>query len=404
MFFVDNYGWAVFFCVVTMFCWGSWGNTQKLAGKNWRYELFYWDYVIGVLLLSIVAGLTLGSFGSAGRSFLPDLHQASWGSIGSALAGGIVFNAANLLLSASISIAGMSVAFPVGIGLALILGVIVNYIGAPKGDPWILFGGVFLIAVAILMNAYAYKIKEPGGKKVPMKGIALAVICGVLMAFFYRFIAASMDMNFTAPAAGKMTPYSAFFIFSVGIFLSTFVFNTIAMKHPVSGEPLALTAYFKGNPAIHLVGLLGGVIWGVGNILSLVAAGKAGPAISYGLGQGATLVAALWGILIWKEFRGAPKLSHYLNLAMFVLFLAGLGLLIQSRGVNCPEMFPPEDDAGEEERAETAALSMPECGMERRVCEYRRSEHLDQLDIEDEGGAGGMTLPAPRSPLARSAG
>lgn len=330
MFFVDNYGWAVFFCVVTMFCWGAWGNTQKLAGKNWRYELFYWDYVIGVLLLSIVAGLTLGSFGSAGRSFLPDLHQASWGSIGSALAGGIVFNAANLLLSASISIAGMSVAFPVGIGLALILGVIVNYIGAPKGDPWILFGGVFLIAVAILMNAYAYKIKEPGGKKVPMKGIALAVICGVLMAFFYRFIAASMDMNFTAPAAGKMTPYSAFFIFSVGIFLSTFVFNTIAMKHPVSGEPLALTAYFKGNPAIHLVGLLGGVIWGVGNILSLVAAGKAGPAISYGLGQGATLVAALWGILIWKEFRGAPKLSHYLNLAMFVLFLAGLGLLIKA--------------------------------------------------------------------------
>ena len=139
-----------------------------------------------------------------------------------------------------------------------------------------------------------------------------------------------MDMNFTAPAAGKMTPYSAFFIFSVGIFLSTFVFNTIAMKHPVSGEPLALTAYFKGNPAIHLVGLLGGVIWGVGNILSLVAAGKAGPAISYGLGQGATLVAALWGILIWKEFRGAPKLSHYLNLAMFVLFLAGLGLLIKA--------------------------------------------------------------------------
>ncbi len=150
MFFVDDYGLAVFFCVVTMFCWGSWGNTQKLAGRNWRYELFYWDYVIGVLLLSLVAGLTLGSFGSAGRSFLPDLHQAGWGNIGSALAGGVVFNAANLLLSASISIAGMSVAFPVGIGLALILGVIVNYIGAPKGDPWILFGGVFLIAAAIL--------------------------------------------------------------------------------------------------------------------------------------------------------------------------------------------------------------------------------------------------------------
>lgn len=329
MFFVDNYAAAVVLCVVTMLCWGSWGNAQKLAGRTWRYELFYWDYVLGVLLLAIVAGLTLGSCGDQGRSFLPDLRQASAGNLGSAFLGGIVFNAANILLSASISIAGMSVAFPVGIGLALVLGVVVNYVAAPKGSPALLFGGVALIVGAIVLNAWAYRVKE-SGRKVPARGIVLAVICGVLMAFFYRFIAASMDLDFLHPAAGKMTPYGAFFVFAGGILASTFVFNTIAMKHPVAGEPVAISAYFQGGWSVHLVGLLGGAIWGIGNVINLVAAGRAGPAVSYGLGQGATLVAALWGILIWKEFKGAPRLAHRLNAAMFVLFVTGLALIIRA--------------------------------------------------------------------------
>ena len=333
MFFVEQYGWAVFFCVITMLCWGSWGNTQKLAGKTWRYELFYWDYVIGVLLLSVIAGLTLGSFGSAGRAFIPDLAQADSSNILSAFLGGVIFNAANLLLAASISIAGMSVAFPVGIGLALILGVIVNYIGAPKGDPLLLFVGVVMIAIAILLNATAYRIKENSRadkKSVPAKGIVLAIICGVLMAFFYRFIAASMDMNFTSPAAGLLTPYSAFFIFALGIFVSNFLFNSIAMMYPVNGAPVGYPEYFKGTKKLHAVGILGGIIWGVGNILSLVAAGKAGPAISYGLVQGETLVAALWGILVWREFKGAPRMAHLMNFAMFVIFIGGLILLIRA--------------------------------------------------------------------------
>ena len=336
MYFCDNYALAVVFCVVTMFCWGSWGNTQKLAGKTWRYELFYWDYVIGVVLFALVSGLTAGSFGAnPDWGFVANLKQASAGNLGSAFLGGIVFNAANILLAAAISIAGMSVAFPVGIGLALVLGVIVNYIGAPKGDPMLLFGGVALIVGAILCNAFAYKIKHSNNPKQSnnlLKGIVLSVVCGVLMAFFYRFIACTMDMEFSkaAPAAGMMTPYSAFFVFTLGIFVSNFIFNAIAMRKPVNGEPITEKDYFKGGFTIHLVGILGGLIWGLGNGISLVAAGKAGAAISYGLGQGATLVSALWGILIWKEFRGAPKSAAVLNALMFVLFIGGLALIIQA--------------------------------------------------------------------------
>jgi len=330
MFIVNNYAVAVIFCIVTMLCWGSWGNTQKLAAKSWRFELFYWDYVTGILLFSLISAFTLGSIGSQGRSFIPDLVQADWSNIGSALLGGVVFNAANILLSASIAIAGLSVAFPVGIGLALVLGVLINYQASAKGDPLLLFLGVGLVIVAIIANAIAYKkVSSNAQSKVSSKGIILALVAGLLMSFFYRFVAGSMDLdNFISPAAGKMTPYTAMFIFAVGIFLSNFIFNTIAMKRPVQGEPTGIKAYFKGSFGTHMVGLLGGLIWGLGNAFNLIAAGKAGAAISYGLGQGATMVAALWGVFVWKEFKGGGKSVNLLLTGMFLLFLIGLGLII----------------------------------------------------------------------------
>lgn len=325
MFIVSSYTLAIIFCVITMLCWGSWGNTQKLAGKTWRYELFYWDYVIGVLLLSLISAFTIGSFGEGGRGFVEDLAQADMSNIGSAFLGGIIFNAANILLSTAIAIAGMAVAFPIGIGLALVLGVIINYMGSQKGDPVFLFLGVALIAVAIILNAIAYKKTSGGNQKVSSKGISVSILAGLLMSFFYRFVAASMDLdNFVTPAAGKMTPYTAVVIFALGIFISNFVFNTILMRKPISGEPTNYKAYFSGNFKIHMVGVIGGIIWGIGNSLNLIAAGKAGAAISYGLGQGATLVAALWGVFIWKEFKGSSKKTNTLLAIMFVLFMAGI--------------------------------------------------------------------------------
>ncbi|MGZ3767368.1 MAG: GRP family sugar transporter [Mucilaginibacter sp.] len=331
MFIVNTYPVAVLFCIVTMLCWGSWANTQKLAGKTLRFELFYWDYVIGILLFSLISALTLGSIGNGGRSFLNDLRQADISNLTSALIGGVIFNAANILFSAAIAIAGMAVAFPVGIGLALILGVLLNYFAAQKGDPVFLFLGVAFITFAILLNALAYMRSGGTNQKVSAKGIVISLVAGLLMSFFYRFIAGAMDLgNFIHPAAGKMTPYTAVFVFSIGIFISNFLFNTLLMKRPIDGPPVNYKQYFSTRMPTHLVGVLGGLIWGLGNSLNLIAAGKAGPAISYGLGQGATLIAALWGVFIWREFAHAPKSINVYLFLMFLFFVAGLGCIIYS--------------------------------------------------------------------------
>lgn len=335
MFIVESYGLAVALCWVTMLCWGSWGNTQKLASNSWRYELFYWDYVIGIVLFSLVCGLTLGSTGEAGRSFIADLSQVDSANFWSAFLGGIVFNASNILLSSSMSLAGMSVAFPIGVGLALVLGVFINYFSVPKGDPVILFAGVFLIVLAIIFNGIASGKVSKGraDQSTRRKGILIAIAAGVLMSFFYRFVAAAMDLeHLENPTAGMMTPYSALFVFALGIFVSNFVFNTWVMKRPFMGRPVAYSEYFKGSFPTHLVGILGGAVWALGTACSYIAAGKAGAAISYALGQGATMVAALWGVFIWKEFKGASKAVNLLLAFMLVMFVSGLGLIILSGG------------------------------------------------------------------------
>jgi len=332
MFIVDNYPLAIIFCFITMLCWGSWGNAQKLAGKKWRYELFYWDYTIGILLFSIAMAFTLGSFGTSGRSFIDDLGQADTSNLISAIVGGVIFNASNILLSASVSIAGMAVAFPLGVGLALVLGVFINYFSDPKGDPALLFIGVALIVFAIIMNGIAAsKNKSQTENNNSKKGIYLAAVAGILMSFFYRFVAAAMDLeNFESPQSGMITPYTAFFIFSIGIFASNFLFNTLVMKKPFIGVPVSYKEYFNGSFGTHMVGVLGGCIWALGTLFSYIAAGKAGSAISYALGQGAPMIAAIWGIFVWKEFKGVPKGVNTLLLLMFILFISGLSLIVIS--------------------------------------------------------------------------
>jgi glucose uptake protein len=322
---------AVVFCVITMLCWGSWANTQKLAGQRWRFELFYWDYVLGVLLMALIFAFTLGSQGEDGRGFLTDLGQADPTNLGSALLGGVVFNAANILLVAAIAIAGMSVAFPVGIGLALVVGVLVNYFSpAGKGEPIQLFLGVALITAAIILDALIYRQLPGQGPGGGLKGLLLAVLCGLLMGFFYRFVANAMSTDFVQMTPGQLSPYTAMVFFALGILLSNFLFNTAIMLRPFTGTPVPLTDYFKGSGWDHLWGVVGGMIWAVGMMFSIIAFGKAGGAISYGLGQGATLVAACWGVFIWREFRKAPPAARPKIWLMFGLFIIGLVLLINA--------------------------------------------------------------------------
>lgn len=333
MYIVGSYSLAVFFCFITMLCWGSWGNTQKLAAKSWRYELFYWDYVIGMVLFSLVLAFTAGSIGAEGRPFLADISQASWSSIGWVVLGAVVFNVSNILLSASVSIAGMAVAFPLGVGIALVMGVLNNLLlhptaGQKTGLLWL---GVALVVLAIICNGMASgKVSnEQRDPRQNRKGIILALLAGIIMSFFSALVYNGVDLdNFAAPAAGKLTPYTAMVIFALGVFLSNFVVNTIVMKKPFVGEPVSYKQYFAGNLKTHLVGVLGGCIWALGTSLNYICAGTAGAAVSYALGQGAPMVAAIWGVFIWKEFKGADKKVYGLLALMFALFIAGLSCVV----------------------------------------------------------------------------
>ena len=331
MFIINSYTLAIFFCIITMLCWGSWANTMKLSSKNWPFQLYYWDYSLGLVLTAILLGLTLGSAGENGRSFIPDLMQAGSSALGSALLGGVVFNLSNLLIVAAIDIAGMAVAFPIAVGLALVIGVVVNYLAVPVGDPWLLFIGLALVVLAIIVDAIVYG-KLPSANRSIGKGIIISVLSGILMGFFYRFVAASMVENPAIPEVGKMTSYSAMLIFTVGILLSNFLWNTIFMYKPVKGEPVKYTEYFtKGSTRLHLIGIAGGLIWCIGMSFNLIASSQAGFAISYGLGQGATMIAAAWGVFVWKEFAQAPKGTNKLIFAMFTLFIAGLAMIIHAK-------------------------------------------------------------------------
>lgn len=329
MFIIETYSTAVILCVITMLCWGSWANTQKLTTSTWRFELFYWDYSLGILLASLLLAFTLGSTGTMGRGFLADVAQAMPEHIQSALIGGVVFNAANILLVAAIGITGMAVAFPVGIGIALVLGVLVNYLDQPSGNPLIIFGGVGLITLAIILNAWAYGKRSSTGMSV--KGLLIAVVSGCMMGLFYKYVANSMVVNFSTPEAGKLTPYTALVFFAVGILASSLVFNTIQMYRPFQGAAVGFGDYFRGSLKDHGVGILGGAIWFVGMAFSIIASEKAGTAISYGLGQGATVVAALWGIYIWKEFDGSDAKTQGMLKLMLALYILGLGLLIYAK-------------------------------------------------------------------------
>jgi len=317
----EAYGIALLFMLGSMLCWGSWANTMKLT-PGWPFQLFYWDYVIGIIVASLLWGLTLGSAGGGPLSFTNNIHDADSGHILYALLGGAVFNVANLLLVAAIEIAGLAVAFPVGIGLALVVGVLLNYFIAPQGSPLLLFGGVIMVVVAIVLDAMAYRRRETTQKALSARGIQLSLACGILMGSFYPLVTKATG------GAHSLGPYSVAFFFALGTALCAIPVNYFFMRKPLTGgRSVTMSDYFKGRSSWHGWGIVGGMIWCTGGVLNFVAshAQIIGPAISYAIGQGATMVSAIWGVFIWKEFAAAPRAARRLIPLMFLCFLVGLG-------------------------------------------------------------------------------
>lgn len=326
MFIVDNVGIAIVLCVITMLGWGSWANTQKLAGKGeLPFQLYYWDYAIGVFFLGLAFAFTLGSFGSAGMAFIPNLDQAALTAVATAIASGALFNLSNILFVVAIDDAGLAVAFPVGVGLSAVIGTTVTYFQAPKGNPILLFSGIGLLVTAMFLSGWAHsKLPQTEGKS-GVRGIVFAIIAGALMGFFYPQLmhSISVDFNSVPIQAGKLTPYAGLAYFGLGLLLSNFILNTVFMR--LAG--LHYHDYIRTDPHLHLLGFAGGIIWMLALELCVIAAGAAGPAISFALGQGATLVAAIWGVAIWKEFRSAPPGTMLFVLLMFCGYAAGLILI-----------------------------------------------------------------------------
>ncbi len=339
----SSYFATLFLMILSMVCWGSWANTQKLSGK-WRFELFYFDYSFGLLLGAIVLAFTFGTLGYDGFATMDDIEKAGKHQDLYGFAGGVIFNLANMLLVAAISIAGLSVAFPIAIGLALVIGVALNYVIDPAGNPALLFVGVVFIIAAIVFTAMAYRayaeqklqqsIKagttRTTVKAVSLKGVILSLVSGVLMGLFFPIVQLGVYRDRTNEAG--LGPYAIGLLFALGVFLSTFVFNLFFINLPVEGKPIAVLDYFKGKVSQHLLGILGGVIWIVGAISNFVAASaqgeaRVGPAVSYVIGQGATMVSVLWGLFYWKEFAGAnPRVNRMLGI-MLTCFVLGLVLV-----------------------------------------------------------------------------
>jgi glucose uptake protein len=319
MFIPGDYTVALCMIILSMICWGSWANTQKLC-QGWRFELFYWDYVWGILLISLLLGFTLGNTDPASPdSFLHNLRAADGHHYLFAFLGGVVFNLGNILIVAAIAIAGMAVAFPVGVGLAMVVGSVLNYIITPKGNPWMLFGGIFLVCVAIALDALAYR-RQTKDQTVSVKGIVASVLGGVVMGLFYPFVAKAIK------GEHHFGPYTVAFAFALGVLVSNFPLNYLLMRRPVLGPQLSARDYLRGRPAWHFWGIFGAMFWGVGTISNFVAsyARMVGPAASYALGQGSTMVGAIWGVFVWKEFKGADATTKRLLTLMFAFFIIGL--------------------------------------------------------------------------------
>jgi glucose uptake protein len=320
MFVPTTFSVALLMTIFSTVCWGSFANTFK-GTKNYRFELYYWDYGLGIFLIAVVLALTMGSFAGGPTAFLANVHSADGINLLYAALGGFVFNIANVLLIAGIEIVGLSIAFPISIGIALVEGVVLSYALQPRGNAALLGAGVFMALVAVVLVGKAYGALRSASDTVSRRGVVVCVISGLLMGVFAPFITRAMTRGHT------LTPYTSAVFLTLGAFLCCFVFNTILMRKPIVGSPVAAGDYFRAPAGYHALGLLGGAIWGTGTVFNFVAASLVGVAISYAIGQASPMVACLWGVFAWKEFRGANKRAKGYLAAMFAAYVLALALI-----------------------------------------------------------------------------
>jgi glucose uptake protein len=331
MFTPHSLGIALFMMITSAICWGSWANTYK-GVKNYRFELFYWDYAIGIFLISLIFGHTMGSAGHNASSLVRNVHAANTSDVILAMIGGAIFNLANLLLVAAIDMAGLAIAFPVSIGIALVVGVITSYAQQPKGNAALLAAGVVCALIAVVLDGKAYGSLASASRSTSKKSIVTCIVSGVLMGLWAPFMTRAMPHEVNGVMRGTLGPYAAAIFLTLGALLSCFVWNIYFMKKPLVGDPVGFAGYFSGPISGHALGLLGGFIWGIGMVFNLVAASFTGVAISYAIGQSAPMVAALWGVLAWKEFAGAPGRAKMYLALMFVFYCLGILLVARANG------------------------------------------------------------------------
>ena len=325
MFLPATFSIALLMMLASMICWGSWANAYKLT-RSYRFELFYWDYAFGIVLASLVLALTLGSFGSSGDSFLANLRAADTMNIVYAVAAGVIFNVANLLLVAGIEMAGLAIAFPIAIGVALIEGVALSYAIQPTGSGPLLALGILLAVVAVIFDGMAYAGLGTAGRSTSRKSIGLCLVSGLLMGLFAPLVTRALTVG------QPLGPYTIAVCFTLGALLCCVPVATYFMRQPLAGPPVTFTDYAAAPWREHALGLFGGVIWGIGGVFNFVAASLVGVAISYAIGQAAPMVAAAWGVFVWREFRGAPRRSASYLAAMFVCYLLAITVIARAYG------------------------------------------------------------------------
>jgi glucose uptake protein len=337
--------------VISLVCWGTWANTLKMAGK-WRFELYYYDFALGFAVLAVLAAFTGGSLNSNELTFQENLLITGYRNMAFGIAAGVIFNLGNMLLAASIAVAGLALAFTFTFATALVVSTAWSLIFEASSGILLSICGVGLLLAALVTGAAAYSKylisraeaarrdvpqmdpRDKRTKSSPSRGPALAITLGAVGGIALGLFRPLLDAG--SQGEGGVAPYGLSLLFASGIMLSTIILGPFFFNFPVTGDPIGLSDYFKGTGKQHTLGFLGGAIAGAALLTGMLAlsapsAARIAALPSYALSQGAPVLAVAWGLFVWREFKSAAERSALLLRIMWILLAIGVGLLAVAR-------------------------------------------------------------------------